>query len=104
MQHDADQDAPALEEQPIVTKARRRVNSPYLWSSLFFTLSALVSTGLALETCVANGWTKENIGNLASNVIYVVAYAMYVRAEYRPATLPQSDAMPLLNSPMIQRL
>jgi len=84
---------------------RKRTSSPYLLSSIVFALSSVVSTGMAIQSCVVDGWSSTNIGNLASNMLYLVAYMLYVRAETTPSlpTAQQGDVMPLLSSPMIQR-
>jgi hypothetical protein len=76
--------------------------SPYLWSSIVFALSSVVSTGMAIETCVVDGWTSSSIGDLVSSVLYLGAYVAYVHAEcVTPSSQPSGG---LLSSPMIQRL
>lgn len=87
------------EDMPL--PAFRRQQSTYLYSSIVFTLSSFVAAGVSVASCVTDGFSSSNIAGLVSNVLYVGAYVLYVRAEWQT---PLNDALPMITSPMIQRI
>lgn len=94
----------ADEKQNLIARKNRNLASPYLHSSIIFTISSLVSCVMSAVACKTDGFTTANVGALVANALYVVAYALYVRAEWKT---PQTtvSALPLMNSaPMIQHM
>lgn len=92
------------EKKSILGIKNRHLASPYLHSSVIFAISSLVSFIMSVISCKTDGFTTPNVGALVANGLYVIAYALYVRAEWKT---PQTSvsALPLMNSaPMIQHM
>lgn len=92
------------ESELLIKKKPRPLSSPYLQSSVIFTLSSLVSFVLSAISCKQDGMSTANVGSLIANFLYLVGYTLYVCAEWKSPNTT-SSTLPLINSePKIQHM
>ena len=78
-------------QKPLLPKKR----SPYLSSTIVFTVSSAVSLVMSIISCYDDGFTTANVGGLVGNALYTIAYVMYVNAEIKSQS---EGSLPLLSS------